>query len=372
MNIAIDTRCLQDKKLTGVGQYTKEILTELSRTESEHRFFLFCNSWRETQLPDLNKEKFTLVKFNWPNKLLNLSIGLFKYPKIDRLINKKINATIDLFFFPNINYVSCHCPYIITAHDLSFDIYPEFYSLRLKLWHWLAKPKKLFTQAKQIIAVSNNTRQDLIEHYKINPEKVITIYSGVSTRFTSETIGESQRLALIKKYSLPNKFFLFLGTIEQRKNIDSLITAFQMFNQKHPEYRLVLAGKPGFGFKQIKRKISSPNILLLNYIDDEDKPNLYRLAQAFIFPSYYEGFGLPILEAMACGTPVITSSNSSLSEIAGNSALLINPHNINSLVTGMENIIKPSTHEYYSKQGLEYSKQFNWQKSVDELIKLFK
>jgi len=365
MNIAIDIRCLQDRRLTGVGQYTREILKELATRNTGHKFFLFYNSWRDIQLPTLDSNNFTLVKFHWPNKLLKLTIPLLHFPHLDKLMNKKINDKIDLFFFPNLNFINCQCPYIITTHDISFEFYPEFYSWKQRLWHRLISPKKIFTGAKQVMAVSENTRQDLINHYQLNPDKVTTIHSGVADIFQPTTNYQLPTT----KHELPKNYFLFLGTIEKRKNIDSLMVAFESFQIHHPDYHLILAGKRGLGFE--KYFSSNAKIHLVNYIDEEDKPELYRHAQALIFPSYYEGFGLPILEAMACGTPVITAHDSSLPEITGTASLLINPYDVNSLSQAMEKIIDPAVHHYYSAQGLEQAQKFTWKQTIDQLLTIF-
>src|SRR3989339_70980 len=369
MNIAIDIRNLMENEITGVGEYTFNLLTALFELDKSNNYFLFYNSSKNVTVPPFNFENVKLVKFSFPNKLLNLSLKVLKYPKLDKLIFRKLNVKIDLFFFPNLNFFAADCSYFITCHDLSFEIFPEFFSWKRKLWHKIINPKKLFEKAKKIIAVSSNTKSDLENIYKINPEKIYEIYSGVSEQFQKLDLSDPGRDRVRKKYHLPSKFILYLGTLEPRKNIESLIEAFSLFKQKNQSknIELVIAGKPGWKYSSIfnsaKKSKHFKQIHFINYVNNKDKVFLYNLAQCFVFPSYYEGFGFPPLEAIYCGTTTIASHTSSLPEILGNNAIYIDPYNINDIVKSFESI------DTFSLKVV--NRKFSWQTTAEKMLKIF-
>ncbi|PIR94337.1 hypothetical protein COT97_01855 [Candidatus Falkowbacteria bacterium CG10_big_fil_rev_8_21_14_0_10_39_11] len=367
MNIAIDIRSLMNPKRTGVGEYTLELLSAIFSIDKKNEYYLFYNSAKPVSIPDINYPNVHLVKFSWPNKLLNTCLKIFTYPKLDKLINKKFNTKIDLFFFPNIIFLATQCPYIITCHDLSFELFPHFFSCKRQLWHKIINPQKLFSQASKIIAVSNNTKTDLINSYTLNQEKITVIHSGLSSTFNRLDLSDPGKERIRQKYKLPSKFFLYLGTLEPRKNIESLIQAFNIYKQDHHSSTdLVIAGTPGWKYRSIyqaaKQSNFSNKIHFIDYVDDHDKIYLYNLAEKFIFPSYYEGFGFPPLEALACGTPVISSHTSSLPEILQTHATYIDPYNINDLASAL---------------GLELSKPtslpitYSWNNTAQKLLDLF-
>ncbi len=372
MNIAIDIRSLMEKELTGVGEYTFYLLKYLFEQDTKNNYYLFYNSRQnvEKYIPKFPKDNVHYCEFKLPNKLLNFILAICHYPKLDQIIQRKFHIEkIDFFIFPNITFQKTSCPYIITAHDLSFEIFPEFLSFKRKIWHLIIQPKKLFLKAKQIIAVSKNTKNNLINLYNIPSNKIQTIYSGISKNYKPIDPSDPRFKKIKDKYKLPNKFILYLGTIEPRKNLLSLISAFNLFQETYPEYSLVIAGKPGWKFSPIINQAkNNKNIIFTNFIKDSEKRYFYNLANIFIYPSFYEGFGFPPVEAMACGCPVITSNNSSLSEICENSALLINPTDINDIHQAMLEMIKPDIRQFYINAGKEKAKIYSWYKTAHELL----
>ena len=376
MNIAIDIRSLMTNNLTGVGEYTLELLKELLKNDSTNHYYLFYNSASNVadNVPKFEGTNINYIHTHVPNKLLNFCLTVFKYPKLDKWIARKFQLPpIDLFFFPNISFQSVSCPYIITAHDLSYESFPEFLSLKRKLWHSVINPRKQFKNAKHIIAVSENTAKDLINQYHISPDKISTIYSGVNKKYQQLDIATEQCQTIKQKYHLPDKFILYLGTIEPRKNIETLIDAFlELKKQPQFDYQLVLAGPLGWKTKQILQKAkSSRDIIFTDFIATEDKPYFYNLASIFVYPSYYEGFGFPPLEAMASGLPVITAPNSALTEVSGDSALYVDPHNKLSLRAGILQMLDPEISAYYRQKGLAEAEKFTWAKTAEETKKLF-
>lgn len=381
MKIGIDGRCLARGRRTGVEEYTINLLKEVFRLDAQNEYRIFFNSWKDSLLDWSWLQEFPNVrieKFQIPNKILNLCFWYLNWPKIDRML-----GGVDVFFMPNLTFYSLSqkAKLIITLHDLSFERYPEMFSLKKRLWHYLVGPKKICEQAEKIIAVSQSTKDDLIGLYKIQPEKISVIHSGISDKFKVIDRNDKQLIATKEKYQLPYRFILYLGTIEPRKNIISLIQAFDQFKKQAQDennadlkkYKLVIAGHDGWLMKEILAEInSSPyreDILKIDFVAEEDKEYFYNLASLFVFPSFFEGFGFPPLEAMRCGVPVITSNSSSLPEIVNGGGIMIDPNRPSEITTAMREILSnKSLHEELIKKGLQQAQKFDWKKSAKKFI----
>lgn len=408
MNIGVDIRSLLEKERSGVGEYTYQILNALFRIDQKNNYFLFYNSWKKVDDNFLsewkNFDNVHFCGFNWPNKLLNFCFKFLRWPKIDRLVSlrgsasrrrrsnptdsqideiaapRKVGARndkLDTFFIPNLSFIalSSGVKKIITVHDLSFEFFPRFFSWKRRLWHWFVNPKKLIRGADKIIAVSENTKSDLMNLYGVAAEKVSVIYSGVSG---GADISDVELVK--KKYDLPENFILFLGTLEPRKNIEGLIRAFEILKQSFKlqasSFKLVIVGPCGWLYKKIlARAEKSPvyeSIKLIDYISPEEKFAFYKLAKLFVYPSFYEGFGFPPLEAAAAGTPVIISTNSSLPEIIGEAALMVDPNNPAEMAKVMaECLADENLRAALIEKGKKQAEKFNWQGCAEETLKIF-
>jgi glycosyltransferase involved in cell wall biosynthesis len=376
MEIGIDIRTLAEGKRSGVEEYTYNLLHHLFQIDKENQYKLFYNAFKSqdndfSEIFDYSNVR--LYAFHFPNKILNLSFKFLNFPKIDRLL-----SGIDVFFSPNILFYSFSkkCKNVITFHDLSFKHYSKCYSTKRRGWHRLVNPKKIASRAYRIIAVSAATKSDLIKTFKIDPEKIKVIHSGVGNRF--RPIADKEKLEKIRrKYKLPEKFILFLGTLEPRKNLVGLISAFNKLKGRYNvSHKLVMAGAPGWLFRDIfyeaSRSRFRKEIIFTDFIEDDDKPFLYNLTTLFIYPSFYEGFGFPPLEAMACGTPVITTVSSSLPEICGDAALLVDPYNVEELTEAMyQGLTDEVLRLKLIEKGLERAKKFNWGKCAKETLAVF-
>lgn len=364
MRIGIDIRPLQETEPSGVSEYTHELLRALFSIDTKNRYHLFANAKKEAALPVFDFPHVAIHSFRSPNKLLNARLRFLRRPNIDTLL-----PGIDLFFMPNLNFAcfSKDIPLVITAHDLSFSLYPSFFSRKQQLWHTLIQPKKLLQRATRIIAVSEHTKNDLVTHYALSSEKIQTIHPGISSIFFEE--ADAQKDDTIQaKYDLPSNFVLFLSTIEPRKNPDAIIEVCQWLKDdpRLADMHLVMVGK------QTMRFPKSRHVHFLGWVPKEDRPSLYRLARVFVYPSYYEGFGLPPLEAMSQGTPVIASHTSSLGEVLGNAAILIDPHNLKDLKMALVEVLKDQKlSDKLATRGREHAKQFTWPRAAHELLKQF-
>lgn len=373
MRIGIDIRCLQDGGRTGVEEYTLGVLRSMFEQDQDDTFVLFSNSRKEVRLPEFSYPNVELKRFSFPNKIFNTSLKIFRYPKIDKLI-----GGADVFFVPSFRLAPCSskCLMVATFHDLSFVRHPKYFSRKRSFWHWLMEPRKMVLEARKTIAVSKTTANDLIELYGTAPEKISVIHSGINERMGKVDRGSAEVREVKKRYNLPDRFILFLGTIEPRKNLEGLIAAFSLIRERDGVgHDLVIAGARGWikesFFENVKNNKWSRNIHLTGFVRDEDKPALYSLADLFVYPSFYEGFGFPPLEALACGTPVITSYNSSIPEIAGAYATLVNPYDTQEIAEVMsQKLMYPQM--VSEEVSSEIKKRYDWQRAGRETLNLLK
>ncbi|PLX22133.1 hypothetical protein C0584_00055 [Candidatus Parcubacteria bacterium] len=371
MKIGIDLRTLISGNFSGIPGFTYELTKTILENDTQNEYFGFYNSYKKKKLPNLGS--INVSELNIPNKILNPMMSIFRYPKIDKILNTEV------LYMPHFNFNACteDSFKVITVHDLSFVRYPEFFSFKNNLWHKLIQIKKTLKKFDKIVAISKNTKKDLIELFNVPEEKIEVVYSGVSDKYRVLD-KESQELRDVKlKHALPNNFILSLGTIEPRKNIDSLIRAFDIFKEgDSTECHLVIAGGLGWKYKKTLEKLKKAKhkkyIKLLGFVDEDDKTALYNLASVFAFPSYYEGFGFPPLEAMKCGTPTIVSANSSLFEVVDNSSYLINPYDINDLARALKELLSNSAlRNDFTSSGLANVKQFNWGNTANKYLEVF-
>lgn len=378
MKIGIDIRCLIGGKRTGVEEYTLELLEHLFAEDRENEYVLFWNAWKLPRCPrDWNRRfpNVHLVSFRIPNKLLNFSLWYFGFPKLDRLL-----GGVDVFFLPNLNFAafSRQVKIVLTVHDLSFLLSPETFSWKRRLWHALVNFRRLVRRANRILAVSESTRDDLLRFLGISPRKISLVLSGISERFCRMNRNDPALIDVRSRYRLPYRFILSLGTIEPRKNLKTLILAFDRLVQdgEAADFHLVLAGGVGWNessiFDSIRKLPSRSRIRFLGFIQDREKPALYNLSTIFVFPSTYEGFGFPPLEAAACGVPTMVSDTSSLPEIADGSAILVDPLRPEEFVSALREILCDRVlRENLSKLGENSSRRFSWKKAARNTVKVF-
>ena len=366
MKIGIDTRVLAKGTRTGVEEYTINLLSNLLTLPAKNNYQLFYNAYQKVNL-NYNWTSLPNVKLNdfrIPNRFFFISSRYFNQPKIDKLL-----GGLDVYFNPHffVAPVSQKCKKVIVFHDLSFEHHPEFFSWRKRIWQkFLMDAKKEAQKADKIIAVSESTKSDLINFYKIEPNKIKVIYSGVGEQF--KQINNNN---IREKYNLPKKFILYFGTIEPRKNIIGLIKAFELLKDK--DCQLVIAGAKGWLYQDIFKVASKSkkrkNIIFTGFVEESDKPYLYNLSELFVYPSFFEGFGFPPLEAMACGIPTIVSTNSSLPEVVGKAALMVDATNIDELAWSIEIALSnKELRKRLIKDGLIQAKKFSWQKCAQETL----
>ncbi len=360
MTIAIDGNEANVNHQVGVSTYTLNLLRYFNKwSNNDLNFKIFL---KDDPLPHLPKEKdyfhYQVVRGNflWSQFFLPLTLNF--------------ERNTDVFFSPA-HYVPrfCPTPLVVTIHDLSYFYYPqEFLKKDLyKLQNWT---KYSVERAKKIIAVSKTTKKDLMKFYQIPDGKIEVIYNG----YEKLTQNNVKRLAL---NVIDKKYLLYVGTLQPRKNIPLLIKAFSSFKKNHPDFKLVIVGKKGWLYDEIfneTKKLGLENdVIFTDYVTDDELGALYRGAFCLVMPSLYEGFGIPILEAMSFNCPVISSFSSSLPEVGDDACLYFDPKSEADLLDkliilkGNENLRKELI-----KKGKERVKLFSWQTCAEKTLAIIK
>jgi glycosyltransferase involved in cell wall biosynthesis len=266
--------------------------------------------------------------------------------------------------------------YVATIHDMIPLLWPQWVTRKHRLVVSTAY-RRLGRQADVIITPSEATKADVVRHMRLNPERIEVIPWGCEPRF--QPMPDRDRFAALQqKYHLPERYILFVGTLEPRKNLTTLLRAFTMLrDERHgDEVKLVVAGRLGWLYTDVM--ITADTLALTNeviftgFVDDEDLPHLYRGAQLFVFPSLYEGFGLPILEAMASGVPVVTSNTASMPEVAGDAAILVNPHKPQALAEAMARVLAEAhLRQELTQKGLARARCFTWERTAQRTLEVY-
>jgi len=375
MNIGIDIRVLGNTYKSGVEEYTEQLLSHLLRLDSSIKYKLFFSSWKR-QLPDFTWTHLPNVQVKQvkiPNRTFFYSGRLMNVPKLDVVLEG-----VDVFFSPHffLAPLSHGVRRVTTFHDLSFERFPEFFSFRKRIWHrFEMRPKWQARSSDAIIAVSDSTKNDLVELYNIDPAKIHVIYSGIAQSI--QRPGKEELEEFRNKKQIPEKYILSVGTLEPRKNIIGLICAFELLkrNSEFDDLHLYIMGSQGWLYRDIKKAIQNSkyksHITFLGSVCDSERTFYYSLASVFVYPSFFEGFGFPPLEAMTCKVPVIVSYNSSLSEVVKDAGLLIDPYNVTEIARTIEKVLKDK--KLYSmlvRRGEQHVMQFSWNECAQKTLKL--
>lgn len=355
MHIAIDASRTTVQRVTGTEHYARELIRHLIpkiEYDTEHRLTLY---FRDTPSPDLfpksTRIKHCVIPFARAWTHVRFAAQIWR----DR---------------PDVTFVPAHTlPLIfpgravVTVHDLGFKYFPEAHKTRDRRYlDWTTRYSA--SRAQIVLADSRATADDLTKFYGTPSEKIRVVYPGVEA-LSVRNIRQVQRVR--EKYKLPARYFVFVGTLQPRKNIARIVQAFQQFQQMYAQdpsserVGLVLAGGQGWLYDPAWTA-GVDNLYLTGYIDDSDKTTLYSGAIALVFPSLYEGFGFPVLEAMHTGTPVIASNTSSLPELVGEAGLLVDPLDVNAIAAAMKRLAEsPDLYLELQRRGYEQAQRFNWE-----------
>lgn len=264
-------------------------------------------------------------------------------------------------------------PSVFTLHDLVFRLYPETH-MPLNRWFLTLMMPRFLRRADAVIAISECTRQDAIRWYRVPEERIHVVYEGVDARFRPAPL---ERVAAVRaRYRLPDRFILYVGTIEPRKNLPTLFAAYRSLLERWPDLGLVVAGRPGWltegTFRALRELGLEERVQFLGHVPDEDLPALYSAAAVFAFPSLYEGFGLPPLEAMACGTPVVVSDAAALPEIVGETGLRVPPDRPVDWAAALAALLSDeSLRARFREAGLRRAARFRWEETAARTVEVY-
>jgi len=342
-----------DKKLTGIPRLSYEISNRLLHYKN------VCLLTTNKDNHSLKNKTLSLPKRNYHNKAINL------YDKQIFINNSDRNDI--LLHLGSMLPVKKNNMYV-TICDMSVFDHPEWFKTSF-IWQNKIIIPKIVKYAKKIFTISEFSKGQIIKHLQIEDKNIIVFPCGVSEIFS---IKSEQSIKIIKyKYNLPSNYILFLASLEPRKNLNNLLKAWNSINEdKRKNHALVIAGSKGDVFADQNKNTlkTESDIIFTGYIDEEELPALYSGAKGFIYPSFYEGFGMPPLEAMACGTPTIVSETTSLPEVVGNASLFINPYDVKTIMDAIHIIINDKNKRAeLSKKGILQSKKFNWDNAANKI-----
>jgi glycosyltransferase involved in cell wall biosynthesis len=367
MLIGIDASRAFVKNRTGIEEYSFQVIKHLAGKLESHQVVLYLrkNQNVDFELPQNWKTKIIKWPYLWTQ--IGLSLEMLFYP-VDRLFVPA--HTVPIVHPKNT---------MVTIHGLEYEFCPDAYSFWAKIY-MRSVIKNSCRWARTIIAVSENTKKDLIKLYRVSADKIQVIYEGYDA--DEKVQIQNIKSQINTKYKIQNtKYLLFIGRLEERKNIVGIIKAFEILKEQYKlPHKLVLAGKFGYGEKKIKEELKNINcvkdIILTGYVSEEEKRELLKNADIFLFPTFYEGFGIPVLEAQSAGVPVIAGDNSSIPEIsnlaAGSpSAVLVDPKNAEKIADASYKLLSDKAlRDDIIKKGYENAKRFSWKKCADEIAKI--
>jgi glycosyltransferase involved in cell wall biosynthesis len=364
MRVAIDARKLHD---FGIGTYTRNLLRQLARLDHDSEYVLLCHP------SDLGLEaqlgpNFRTVLEPSPNYSIQEQ---FHVPWVLH------RERPDVFHAPH--YVlppAARCRSVVTIHDCIHLMFPQYLPNRAAYLYAKASMWVAVHRSHRILTVSEASKRDIMHFFNVDPEKIVVVYNAIDERFRVAPPKEDVE-RVRERYQLHHKFVLYAGNIKPHKNLVRVIEAFDALRQRgFDELKLLIIGDEISKTPSLRRAVHKhklhKHVRFLGYLTDETLAILYRLAAVFVFPSLYEGFGLPPLEAMASGTPVVTSNVSSLPEVAGGAAVLVDPYDVVSIVEGIERVLTDSTlAAELRSRGIARAGEFSWERSVARTRELY-
>jgi len=364
VKIGIDARKLHD---FGIGTYIRNLLRQLARLDRDSEFVILCQPGDCETIASLGGNFRPL-----PETARNYSIA--EQLRVPLALKRE---RVTLFHAPH--YVLpplVRCRSVVTIHDCIHLMFPQYLPNRLALTYARTSIRLAAKRATRVLTVSESSKRDILRFVDLPPEKIDVIYNAFDERFGVEP-REEDVVRVKERYQLHDEFVLYAGNVKPHKNLERLITAFHLVRQRGLDHlKLVLIGDDISKYAALRRAVHRYQlhryVRFLGYLPEETLAVMYRLSGVFVFPSLYEGFGLPPLEAMASGTPVVTSNVSSLPEVAGNAAMLVDPYDPDALADAMLRVLTDeSLRQDLRRRGLERARQFSWEQSVGRIRRIY-
>ncbi len=347
--LGIDTQVLREKQATGFGIYTANLIRFLA--------------------PECEKKNIHLLRISWKDKELN-SIERIIWSQLFLPVRAFLMKT-DILFIPAFaTPIIAHCPKITVVHDLIGMLFPQNLGL-ISRFFWSLFLPFTFRFNQKLLVISKSTKNDLQRRTSIKETKIVLAYQGIDyAKFERISMNSKQALQIKRKYSLPDRYFLFTGTMEPRKNLEHLIRAYALLPVfLRRRYSLVVAGKKGWRFERVFELCREQKLIrqvrFLGYVENDELPYIYGFAAFFVFPSRYEGFGIPLLEATAAGLPIAAAQNSSITEVLFDCAELFNEEDPETIAIAMTHLEKKGRNrKTVQKLRERHKKQFSWPKTA--------
>ncbi len=382
MRIGIAANCLVFEK-AGIGKYAENLLKNLFEIDDQNQYFLYFTFIRHRQAREKQIIKLLGERSNVKIRINPLPAAWLDYLTMTNLpLEGLFNDPLDIFFAPYVSgipKVFGRKPpkMVFTCHDLVFLRFPEHRGPKLSNYY-LKRHEIAVERAAKIIVPSQATRKDLRQFFDLPVSKISLIPEAASEKFRPIKDQRIVRQTISRYFDPKVKYILSVGTLEPRKNLAKLVEAFALLPLNiASQYHLVLAGGKGWNNDELQRTITNFNlkgrVILPGFVKDEDLPYIYNGADVFVYPALYEGFGLPPLEAMACGVPVIASATSSLPEVVGKSGILIDPQDEKSMAEAMKKVIlSPKLANNLRQKGRVRAKSYSWAKAAKATLKVFR
>ena len=364
MRIGVDTRLMYHQP-AGISRYTWHLLHAMANLDTTDEFIIFQH--RKHRAPLIEQANFRRATLFAP-----VHSRLEQYILPAELLRFPLDLIHSTDFIPPLH---SNVPAVVTVHDLAFLHWPHFLTATSAAYY--GQIDRAVHHARHIIVPSESTKHDLVGQMGAPDAKVSVIYEAADPRFRPLPVDETRR-AVTAKFGIPDSYVFFVSTIEPRKNVNGLLEAFRILIDRYnvQETGLVLAGSKGWLYEETMELVNRLNLadrtFFLGRVSDEDLHQLYVGARCHIHPALYEGFGLPPLEAMACGTPVVSSNAASLPEVVGNAAILVDPHDVEQIVNAMRLVLtQPALAAALRAKGLARAAQFSWERTARETIAVY-
>lgn len=369
MRVCIDVSAAVGQT-AGIARYVRELTLALHRLPDGPHLSLFHNRQHQDHLP-VALGNHTRTRIPLGNRLWRL--WLLSGLSLPRQWTRDLSQS-DLFHATDVTLPKLAMPSVLTVYDLTPMLFPQFHA-RLNRWYQRMTLPKMLTRAAAVIAISQKTKDDLVRSFQVDPARIHVTMLGVDhTRFASQPKEEA--LAQVHAATgIEAPYVLAVGTLEPRKNLMALLHAYATLPPSTPP--LVLTGSQGWGDQVLTAMVEQlqlkERVRFTGYVADEVLPALYAAAELFVYPSLYEGFGLPVLEAMACGVPVITSQTSSLPEVTGDAAVLVDPRRSDQIATAIQTLLaSPAQCRALREAGLARAHTFSWAKCAGETLNVYR
>jgi glycosyltransferase involved in cell wall biosynthesis len=367
VRIGIDATALPLQR-TGVANYVFGLLRGLAGVDSDHAYVVFAKPLHIAQF-GIDRPKFQFVPIDLPARGLRLAWEQVGLPR------EVVARRLDLLHSPHYTMPLRHpARRVVTFCDMTFLLHPELHQ-PLKRMYFPAMMRWSARHADRLITISERTRDDLVRMWGIDPGRVTAVPLAAGAEY--RPVGSEAISAACARYGLrPGGYVLYVGVLEPRKNVDRLVEAFAQAAGRLPGIDLVIAGKRGWMYDRIFAQVEAlgltQRVRFTGYVPQEDLPALYGGARLFSYPSRYEGFGLPVLEAMQCGLPVVTTNVSSMPEVAGDAALLVDPDDVSGLAQAMVRLVEhPALAQELAQRGRERAGRFSWERCARETLGVY-